>query len=132
MAYPAQVAFSFFADVGGEEDRARRSAFSCEQRSGQAKQRGETRSVITGTGAEDALTVFAGSAIRIGREDCVQMCGKKDDGATVPRHLAGKKRKGIAGVIDMRIFEAKFSKPFEEPLSALLFRERRRRDGEHL
>ena len=54
MAHAAEVAFAFFAYVGGEEDGDGGSEFGVAQGGGDAEQGGEAGGVVADAGGEDA------------------------------------------------------------------------------
>jgi len=78
-AHAAEIAFSFLADVGDEEDGAKRSDFSFVQATGDGDKRGEAGAIVGDAGRTHALRFAANFYVGAGREDGVEVRGEHDD-----------------------------------------------------
>ena len=105
VADPAEVAFAFFADVGGEEDGDGRDEFGVTEGGGEGEQGREASGVVTGAGGEDARAVFGGGAGGAGGEDSVEVGREEEHGLVGVGAGGGEFGEGIAEVIEAGIAE---------------------------
>ena len=132
VAHAAQIAFAFFAHIGGEENRAGQLNFGVLQGSRNAQERRKPGAVIAGTRTMDAIVVLAGRAIGAGRKNSVQVC-RKQYGAVVRRaRLACEQGNGVPFAIDLRFGQPELGEAGAKPFRALTLPERRSGNGEKL
>src|SRR5260370_132712 len=77
-AHAAEIAFTFFANVGDEKDGAARLDVGFLASAVAGDERGETRAVIGDSGGEEAITVVADFYFGGGGKDGVEMGGEHD------------------------------------------------------
>ena len=82
VTHAAEVAFAFFAYVGGEEDGDGRGDVGVAEGGGDGKKAGEAGGVVADARGVDARAVlfFDGFDGGVGGEDCVEMGGEEDAG----------------------------------------------------
>jgi len=82
VAHASEVAFAFFAYIGGEEDGDRRGNVRVAECGGDSQEGGEAGSVVADAGSIDACGVFEFDGIAVGSsgEDGVEMCRDEDTG----------------------------------------------------
>jgi hypothetical protein len=80
MAHAAEIAFAFFPDVGSKENRDGRRKAGVAKGGAEAKQSGQARGVIAGSGSEDAGVDFGGFGGRARGENRVEVGGEQDNG----------------------------------------------------
>src|SRR6266481_4821023 len=101
-AHAAEIAFTFFANVGDEKDGAARLDMGFLASAGYGDERGETRAVIGDSGGEEAITVVADFYFGGGGKDGVEMGGEHDHFFFV---CAAQLADHVAGLVDLH-FEA--------------------------
>jgi hypothetical protein len=83
MTHAAEIAFSFFAYVGGEEDGDGRCDVGVAKSGGDGEQAGEASGVVADAGGVDACAVFFfdGFDESVGGEDGVKVSGEQKTGS---------------------------------------------------
>ena len=128
VAYAAEVAIAFFADVGDEDGGGGEAAEGGRRFHGadEGEEAGEAGAVIADAGADEGAVGLGADVVgRAGGEDGIEVGGDGDVG----RRGGGlEERDDVAGLIDLG-FTAELAEGGEHPFGAALFLERRRGDA---
>ena len=81
VPHAAEVSFSFFAYIGGEEDGDGWGEVGVTERGGDGEEAGEAGDVVADAGGVDAVGVFGFEGFAVGAcgEDCVEVGRDEDD-----------------------------------------------------